>query len=1109
MAINYPAALDTTGTTFPVLTDGVDDVLAAHQNDRAAAILALEAKVGIDSSAVTTSHEWLIKNAASIDPGHKHTLGALSLSGLTVGHALFASSATACGFRAIVEADIVDGAILARNAGNETIIGAWTFNGTVPAFKQGIKLGGAGSEAVSIAATSGAGTVTYTLPSTFTAGQFLQVGSGGVCAWATVSGGGGGGWQDDGTVVRLSTVSDQVAVGATTAAANSRLYVEAGSASDIPLVIKHAATPTGAFTEWRSSGGTPIASVTAAGGFFSKTTATAAAGLLGAAGAILGATNSTGHFFGVNIDTEANLFSAAHLALKIFGPSLNALFGDSAAATADIAAQLGVVSSLATKVATRIRGAASQSANILEVQDNSGASTYVSVSSAGALSTRALTTQAGFGITLTGATSGATLIKAPASGGTITYTLPPDDGSAGQVLATDGTGVLSWVSGVAGTAALSSLTAAAGGNTIANGANAQVWNWALGAGDVAGLTLGESVAASAGGNVLYAKALTTSTAYPLRTFHADAISGQAAWLEGGRTVMKTRYLTIGPGARAIPKGGDSVYQAGISLVGDLRYEIDGVSTNSATRRFCAIYTNEMRLMIPSNAIALNMFAGTTNAQSAVYCGMHCQFAKGSGGADYAGTFASYNLYGVDATCELGAGIGQWNLIVGVGGELNYNGADVGAAGGTSPEACFMAGHTQLESSTSTYHNLIGFYFRGNTGITLGQSITHNITNTSWTIRGLHINPLAVTAGFATAGAEKMNRQYRPISVEGHAGLTSHGPRSLWGFDYAPLNGAVLTNASLLNMADTSYPIPAAMIVASYWDGIGTSSSYRKDKFILCGIDTGSATNDLNVRFGFYAAGGMILYPQSGAPPTELGALYTKSSDSKLYFYNGSTWLDLTSGGGGGGWSDDGTTIRLVTATDKLVIGSSTSTLTAQMVFEIPSDMTAITIRRTSSQSANLITGFANNGTTVMFAVNADGALICSSFVSLRDTSGTTLGGFSMFSDGVNLKLGSTSVGTSAKNVIGITNATAPTSSPADSVQIYAKDAAAGKSWVFFRAEDGTERCVLGVQAVNTSLSTGVGSLKLTAGTSRDNTGYLQVHDNAGNIVYVPYFSNIA
>ncbi len=53
--------------------DGITDVVADHLNN-------LEAKVGIDGSLVTTSLDYLLKNPASVDPGHMHTR--LSISGL-------------------------------------------------------------------------------------------------------------------------------------------------------------------------------------------------------------------------------------------------------------------------------------------------------------------------------------------------------------------------------------------------------------------------------------------------------------------------------------------------------------------------------------------------------------------------------------------------------------------------------------------------------------------------------------------------------------------------------------------------------------------------------------------------------------------------------------------------------------------------------------------------------------------------------------------------------------------------------------------------------------------------------------------------------------------
>jgi hypothetical protein len=55
----FPAALSNA-------VDGVTEVVAIHLNN-------LEAKVGIDNSAVPTSLDYLVKNLNSLNPGHKHS----------------------------------------------------------------------------------------------------------------------------------------------------------------------------------------------------------------------------------------------------------------------------------------------------------------------------------------------------------------------------------------------------------------------------------------------------------------------------------------------------------------------------------------------------------------------------------------------------------------------------------------------------------------------------------------------------------------------------------------------------------------------------------------------------------------------------------------------------------------------------------------------------------------------------------------------------------------------------------------------------------------------------------------------------------------------------
>lgn len=79
MATNFPTSLDSlsnpSGTDVTGLTTGQSNVTHSQQHTNANdAIEALQAKVGADSSAVTSSLDYKVTNASSSNPGHKHTL---------------------------------------------------------------------------------------------------------------------------------------------------------------------------------------------------------------------------------------------------------------------------------------------------------------------------------------------------------------------------------------------------------------------------------------------------------------------------------------------------------------------------------------------------------------------------------------------------------------------------------------------------------------------------------------------------------------------------------------------------------------------------------------------------------------------------------------------------------------------------------------------------------------------------------------------------------------------------------------------------------------------------------------------------------------------------
>ncbi len=70
MGTSFPTGLD----SFATAVDNTTDVMAADINDARLAIEALEVKMGINSSAVTASIDYILKHTSSANPGHKHTL---------------------------------------------------------------------------------------------------------------------------------------------------------------------------------------------------------------------------------------------------------------------------------------------------------------------------------------------------------------------------------------------------------------------------------------------------------------------------------------------------------------------------------------------------------------------------------------------------------------------------------------------------------------------------------------------------------------------------------------------------------------------------------------------------------------------------------------------------------------------------------------------------------------------------------------------------------------------------------------------------------------------------------------------------------------------------
>src|SRR4030066_2498189 len=75
----YPTTLDDLDASRGTASQKLNSPShSTHHTNEDAVIEALEAKVGIDSSADTSSIDYKLKSASSSDPGHKHTQSSIS-----------------------------------------------------------------------------------------------------------------------------------------------------------------------------------------------------------------------------------------------------------------------------------------------------------------------------------------------------------------------------------------------------------------------------------------------------------------------------------------------------------------------------------------------------------------------------------------------------------------------------------------------------------------------------------------------------------------------------------------------------------------------------------------------------------------------------------------------------------------------------------------------------------------------------------------------------------------------------------------------------------------------------------------------------------------------
>ena len=272
-----------------------------------------------------------------------------------------------------------------------------------------VTFNGVTSGAVTMNVAAAAGTWTLTLPTTDgNAGQFLQTDGNGVTTWATAT-------TSPASPVNSVQFNNAGSFGGDSALlwdnTNKRLLLNVAVASgQAPLDVL--ADGTALAQQWRQNGG-PLR--------VQMILDNVPEGSLGTT------TNHTFHLLSNNLQ---------RITVENGG-----LVGINKAAA--VQAQLQVVSQDATTETLILNSAASPSANIAELYNDSSlrfaftpaANLSIGLSGAGG---------ATGSITFNGVTSGAVTMNVAAAAGTWTLTLPTTDGNAGQFLQTDGNGVTTW-----------------------------------------------------------------------------------------------------------------------------------------------------------------------------------------------------------------------------------------------------------------------------------------------------------------------------------------------------------------------------------------------------------------------------------------------------------------------------------------------------------------------------------------------------------------------------------------------------------------------------------------------------------------------------------------
>lgn len=592
-------------------------------------------------------------------------------------------------------------------------------------------------------------------------------------------------------------------------------------------------------------------------------------------------------------------------------------------------------------------------------------------------------------------------------------------GTTGNVLTSDGT---NWTSAApaGGGAALSGITAATGNATIANAANNVTWNWQL-TGAESGFTFGETAASTGGGasdqHILQVTTASASTAIPLFvnnigagvSFRVDDASGDTTPFviaADGKVGVGTASPAEALSVTTVTANYGLLHSDGTRRIGTY---VDSAGGYLGTK------SNNDLLLITNNA-------GSTNANAIL---------KTTGSVQFRGT-SSATTFGSSSVSSQGLSVMNMNNTTGKPFGIEFGGFNgfthVGIygvmtdAGGNSAGDLVIAGRATAAGSAFTENwrmSPIGAIAHvpattTGTGATAGYSL---IANSLTTGNALDISSSSVTSG-----------NIAKITSTSTAAASS----TLTGLNIA-ISGANGSTAQTVTGATISV----------------TNTNATSGTNIGLALTASGATTD-NVALSTSA--GRIVQTSASATAFESGPNGGTNPVFRLVNSTASAATGLSITGRAAGAGVDLTVITS-SATESLNV---VTVGTGSKINHVNVGNVTTQISRTEFKVAsNNIVGWTSGFTDATAAL--DTGFERKAAAHVRINNGSTGAG--------SLVIGTStvgSIGTSGVGVLAIANGTAPSSSPADTAQLYTADinATAGSAGFHIRNEINTAALIM-------------------------------------------------